>query len=153
MRVLSTLVLAAIASTAAADDVGSLVSQIPACALPCFVEASTSSGCSVTDYKCMCNNILQVQKAAAGCLATSCEVEDLAKLANMSSQLCQAITGTSGTANASGAVATGSATGTAGSASGAAATGTAPTPAGAGRSVAAVGVAGLAVVAAAALVA
>ncbi|KAL8308429.1 hypothetical protein RB597_000371 [Gaeumannomyces tritici] len=150
MRVLSTLVLAAVTSAAAADDVGSLLSQIPACAFPCFAEASKSSGCSLTDYKCMCNNMLQVQNAAANCLTTSCQVDDLAKLATMSSQLCQAIAGTSGTAKATGAVATGS---TAGTASGAAATGTAPTPAGAGRSVAAVGVAGLAVVAAAALVA
>lgn len=76
MRFISILLVAA-ATAVAAQDLGTLVAQIPACAFSCLEQASKSLGCTLTDYKCMCRNTAQTESAATTCLTNSCQVGEI----------------------------------------------------------------------------
>jgi hypothetical protein len=61
--------LAAFASAAMAQS----LSDIPACAQPCIASAvASSTSCSATDYKCICDNQSTVVGAATTCVIGAC---------------------------------------------------------------------------------
>lgn len=73
----STLLLAVLAGAGAvsaqsAGDIGDLVSQVPACALSCILQAATAADCGVADYKCQCAHRTQIQTSVDPCLRKGC---------------------------------------------------------------------------------
>lgn len=49
------------------------LSSIPACAAPCLQSAvSSSTSCSMTDYKCICNDMDAIQGAGSSCVMDKC---------------------------------------------------------------------------------
>ncbi|KAK8079085.1 hypothetical protein PG994_002892 [Apiospora phragmitis] len=49
------------------------MSDIPSCAVPCIQSAAaTSTSCTATDYKCICNDVDAIQGAASSCVLEKC---------------------------------------------------------------------------------
>ncbi|KYK54944.1 hypothetical protein DCS_06905 [Drechmeria coniospora] len=67
-----TIVLAAVASLVAAQDLGT----IPSCAVPCLTDAFIKNGCGATDIKCACGNFSKIKADAAGCIIGKCGISD-----------------------------------------------------------------------------
>lgn len=74
---IKTLFVAAFIGLAAAQDVTSLIGEIPSCALQCLLSAGTSAGCEATDYKCQCENSSKIQASASSCLTSSCTTQEI----------------------------------------------------------------------------
>ena len=69
--------LAFFAAVAAADDIADLVTQLPACALPCFQAATGEIGCKDGDFACQCEKVDEFTKAVLPCVTKQCQPEDL----------------------------------------------------------------------------
>lgn len=102
------------AAAVAADDVNSLVAQIPSCALTCLVTSATQVNCGITDYKCQCENATELQAVATPCVSSACSVADQATALKISGEICVSLGYTAVTSAVNSAVT--SATGAAGSA-------------------------------------
>ncbi|KAI0151528.1 hypothetical protein BJ166DRAFT_391874 [Pestalotiopsis sp. NC0098] len=110
-----------------ADDITSLVTQVPDCALTCLVTGASDIGCTVTDYDCQCSKASELQASAGPCIQEACSSADQATALTISQEICQSLginattTGTTSNSTASATSATGTATGTGSSSSGTAA--------------------------------
>ncbi|TPX06729.1 uncharacterized protein E0L32_002225 [Thyridium curvatum] len=124
----STLLLAVLAGAGAvsaqsAGDIGDLVSQVPACALSCILQAATAADCGVADYKCQCAHRTQIQTSVDPCLRKGCSDAQVKQVTDITTQICKAVGASTDTASSSGGAKGGSATtGTLETASGAAKT-------------------------------
>lgn len=70
--------LAFCAAVATADSIEDLVTQLPACALPCFQAATGEIGCKDGDFACQCSKVDQFTTAVLPCVTKQCKPEDLA---------------------------------------------------------------------------
>ncbi|EMD89003.1 hypothetical protein COCC4DRAFT_72358 [Bipolaris maydis ATCC 48331] len=79
------LAVAATFAFASAQD----LSQVPQCAIPCFVSALPASKCGTTDIKCQCTTGREpLQEALMACVPTKCSQEDALKIIPAVSGLC-----------------------------------------------------------------
>lgn len=74
------VVISVFVATAFADtpDVNSILTQVPACALPCLIEGASAVGCDATNYACQCGKADQLTQAAGSCVDTSCSADEAA---------------------------------------------------------------------------
>ena len=75
-----TLLVSALVGVVAAQDIGTLVCEIPSCALTCLLTAGTSAGCDATDYKCQCSNASKIQSSAAPSLEKACTAQEISSM-------------------------------------------------------------------------
>ncbi|KFZ16857.1 hypothetical protein V502_04867 [Pseudogymnoascus sp. VKM F-4520 (FW-2644)] len=95
MRFSLALIAAVAAVTSvAAQDVASIVSQIPSCALTCIATAAAGQSCTITDYKCQCSKMSAIQASATGCVTTKCTTDEAIKVLSLTGDLCKAVGGT-----------------------------------------------------------
>jgi hypothetical protein len=65
------------------------LSQVPQCAIPCFVAALPASKCGSTDIKCQCTTGREpMQQALMACVPTKCSQEEALKIIPAVSGLC-----------------------------------------------------------------
>ncbi|KUI58562.1 hypothetical protein VP1G_05848 [Cytospora mali] len=82
-----------LAAATSSTDVSSLTNELPSCSLLCLVSGATAAGCGATDYTCQCNNQAAITSNATTCLTSSCSASDIGTTKSVSSQICEAITG------------------------------------------------------------
>ncbi|ENH66884.1 hypothetical protein FOC1_g10007545 [Fusarium oxysporum f. sp. cubense race 1] len=73
---------------AAADATKELLTNLPACAAPCYEDAITKSECKSSDVKCVCSTQVIIQTAEA-CAAQACHVRDSLTTLNMTYTYCE----------------------------------------------------------------
>ncbi len=73
-----TLFVAALAGFVAAQDINTLISEIPSCALTCLLTGASDAGCGTSDYACQCSNQSTIQTSAEPCLTKACSTSDIA---------------------------------------------------------------------------
>ncbi|KAF5229760.1 hypothetical protein FANTH_14097 [Fusarium anthophilum] len=73
---------------AAADATKELLTNLPACAAPCYDDAIKKSDCNSTDVKCVCSTQVIIQTAEA-CAAQACHVRDSLTTLNMTYTYCE----------------------------------------------------------------
>jgi hypothetical protein len=74
----SLFMVALLATAAYAQDVATLVGQIPACAINCLTPAITAAGCTLTDYACQCGKGHDaILSGSATCISTGCSTDDV----------------------------------------------------------------------------
>ncbi|KAL5601724.1 hypothetical protein FOBRF1_009257 [Fusarium oxysporum] len=73
---------------AAADATKELLTNLPACAAPCYEDAITKSECRSSDVKCVCSTQVIIQTAEA-CAAQACHVRDSLTTLNMTYTYCE----------------------------------------------------------------
>lgn len=74
----ATYVLAALAAAVSAQD----LSSIPGCITTCLVNVVPSTGCSLTDFKCVCQHSSALTtQATTDCITKGCSADDQAKAA------------------------------------------------------------------------
>ncbi|KAF4494085.1 integral membrane PTH11 [Fusarium agapanthi] len=73
---------------AAADATKELLTNLPACAAPCYEDAIKTSDCNSTDVKCVCSTQVIIQTAEA-CAAQACHVRDSLTTLNMTYTYCE----------------------------------------------------------------
>ncbi|KAF5664576.1 integral membrane protein PTH11 [Fusarium denticulatum] len=73
---------------AAADATKELLTNLPACAAPCYEDAIKKSDCNSTDVKCVCSTQVIIQTAEA-CAAQACHVRDSLTTLNMTYTYCE----------------------------------------------------------------
>jgi hypothetical protein len=79
------LAVAATFAFASAQD----LSNVPQCAIPCFVAALPASKCGTTDIQCQCTTGREpMQAALMQCVPTKCSQEDALKIIPAVSALC-----------------------------------------------------------------
>lgn len=65
-----------VAVAAASDDVTTLLTQVPDCALTCLITGASDIGCTVTDYTCQCSKAAELQASAGPCIDSACSTAD-----------------------------------------------------------------------------
>ncbi|CRK09772.1 hypothetical protein HYQ45_003092 [Verticillium longisporum] len=99
---------ALLVALARAQDVTSIISQIPSCALNCLSQGISSADCSISDFTCICSKFDSIQASVQPCLASSqCSETQVADTLRLATGLCSNAGGASGSAAAT--TATGSA--------------------------------------------
>ncbi|KAF5652814.1 integral membrane protein PTH11 [Fusarium sp. NRRL 25303] len=73
---------------AAANATKELLTNLPACAAPCYEDAIKKSDCNSTDVKCVCSTQVIIQTAEA-CAAQACHVRDSLTTLNMTYTYCE----------------------------------------------------------------
>ena len=73
---LALIAAVAAATSVAAQDIASIISQIPSCALTCIATASAGQSCAITDYKCQCSKMSAIQASATGCVTSKCTTDE-----------------------------------------------------------------------------
>ncbi|KAG5744070.1 hypothetical protein H9Q70_013227 [Fusarium xylarioides] len=72
----------------AANATKELLTNLPACAAPCYEDAIKKSDCNSTDVKCVCSTQVIIQTAEA-CAAQACHVRDSLTTLNMTYTYCE----------------------------------------------------------------
>ncbi|OBT49986.1 hypothetical protein VE04_10061 [Pseudogymnoascus sp. 24MN13] len=103
---LALIAAVAAATSVAAPDVASIVSQIPSCTLTCVATASAGQNCAITDYACQCGKMSAIQTSATPCVTTKCQAADAIKVLSLTGELCKVVGSGSGSSSAAGAVTT-----------------------------------------------
>ncbi|RBR06325.1 hypothetical protein FVER53590_07611 [Fusarium verticillioides] len=73
---------------AAQNATKELLTNLPACAAPCYEDAIKKSDCNSTDVKCVCSTQVIIQTAEA-CAAQACHVRDSLTTLNMTYTYCE----------------------------------------------------------------
>ena len=82
-------IAALLASAAYAQSIDSEVAQLPSCALTCLSTASSSAGCTLTDFACQCGSAKDaITKSATPCVAAACSPADALKVSQLTGQIC-----------------------------------------------------------------
>ncbi|KAI6382650.1 hypothetical protein MCOR25_000650 [Pyricularia grisea] len=84
----ATAVLVAAQSGSYGSTIDGLISQVPSCAYNCLGEAADSSGCGLSDIRCMCGGISLVSGPSFTCLSKACPADQLASLNSAISKVC-----------------------------------------------------------------
>ncbi|KAF5699764.1 integral membrane protein PTH11 [Fusarium mundagurra] len=87
MKWIVPFLVALVPLVAAADATKELLTNLPACAAPCYEDAIKKSDCNSTDVKCVCSTPVII-KTAEGCAAQACHVRDSLTTLNMTSTYC-----------------------------------------------------------------
>ena len=68
---LSIALLSAAASNSviADDSLEKIVEKMPGCAMSCYADACSQSGCSAEDFKCVCNSLFRLPARMGTCLS------------------------------------------------------------------------------------
>ncbi|ETS81142.1 hypothetical protein PFICI_06144 [Pestalotiopsis fici W106-1] len=80
-----------VAVAAASDDITSLVTQVPDCALTCLITGASDIGCTVTDYTCQCSKAAELQASAGPCIDAACSTADQETALTISQEICEAV--------------------------------------------------------------
>ncbi|CRK17238.1 hypothetical protein BN1723_002391 [Verticillium longisporum] len=92
---------ALLVALARAQDVTSIISQIPSCALNCLSQGISSTDCSISDFTCICSQFDSIQASVQPCLASSqCSETQVADTLRLATGLCSNAGGASGSAAA-----------------------------------------------------
>ncbi|CAN8097930.1 unnamed protein product [Discula destructiva] len=76
-------------ATSTPGDVGSLVSQLPTCALSCLESAAQAISCSTSDLPCLCSKADQLIVDIGPCiLFSSCSQSDQQRLVDSAQEIC-----------------------------------------------------------------
>ncbi|EJT75673.1 hypothetical protein GGTG_05605 [Gaeumannomyces tritici R3-111a-1] len=82
-----TVLVALVAAVASAQD----ISKIPICAISCFLNNTSGTGCSsVFDFKCLCGNAPYFGRVQA-CATTACSAADQAKTLAWAKGTCSSV--------------------------------------------------------------
>ncbi|KAH8887054.1 hypothetical protein GQ53DRAFT_827607 [Thozetella sp. PMI_491] len=82
-----TVIIAALASVAAAQD----LSELPTCAQPCFTDNFDLSGCDSTDdYACLCASS-DYNNAVTLCVVDACDSDDQIAAITWATATCDAV--------------------------------------------------------------
>ena len=74
--------LAIVAFAFAALAHAQTLADVPSCAVPCLEDAvKQKTGCSTSDYGCICQNKSAVQSAATECVVSKCGVDTAQSMA------------------------------------------------------------------------
>lgn len=73
------------------NNIDAIISQVPQCAYACLGEASTSTGCGLSDLACMCDNLPKLLAAANPCISSNCPADDVAKILSIANGVCKGI--------------------------------------------------------------
>ncbi|KFY12979.1 hypothetical protein V491_06568, partial [Pseudogymnoascus sp. VKM F-3775] len=90
---LALIAAVAAATSVAAQDVASIVAQIPSCAITCIATAATGQSCGITDYACQCSKMSAIQASATGCVTSKCTTDEAIKVLSLTSDLCKVVGG------------------------------------------------------------
>ncbi|KAI1840759.1 hypothetical protein JX266_013033 [Neoarthrinium moseri] len=85
------LALSLFVASVAAQDINSLITQVPTCALSCLLNAGAQVGCDTTDYSCQCSKADALKQAVEPCLAKSCSAEEIGNAQSVSEKICAAV--------------------------------------------------------------
>ncbi|KAF5562965.1 integral membrane protein PTH11 [Fusarium phyllophilum] len=88
MKWIVPFLVALVPLVAAADATKELLTNLPACAAPCYEDAIKKSDCNSTDVKCVCSTQVIIQTAEA-CAAQACHVRDSLTTLNMTYTYCE----------------------------------------------------------------
>ena len=83
---LSTLLVSG-ALLVAAQAHAQSIADIPACAQTCLLPALQATGCSMTDFNCICGSA-QFVSGSKACILKACSTADAEKAAKATYQLC-----------------------------------------------------------------
>ncbi|KAK8129011.1 hypothetical protein PG984_010119 [Apiospora sp. TS-2023a] len=64
-----TLLSTAVGSVLADDNLEQIVEKMPGCAVSCYADAASQSGCDPEDFKCVCNSLLRLPARMGTCLS------------------------------------------------------------------------------------
>ncbi|TLD28870.1 hypothetical protein PspLS_03096 [Pyricularia sp. CBS 133598] len=84
----ATAVLVAAQSGSYGSNIDALISQVPQCAFNCLAEAAGSTGCGLSDIRCLCGGMSLVTGTSSTCLSKACSADQLATLASSISKVC-----------------------------------------------------------------
>lgn len=87
----TTVALAFFAAVTAAEKIEDLVTQLPACALPCFQAATGEIGCKDGDFACQCSKVNEFTKAVLPCVTKQCKPEDLGTIQITANKICKEV--------------------------------------------------------------
>ncbi|KAE8442253.1 hypothetical protein EG329_003513 [Mollisiaceae sp. DMI_Dod_QoI] len=77
------------ASVAYSQTIQSEMALLPQCGLTCLTNASTSAGCSITDYACICGTKKNtITQSATPCILGTCSTSDALKVQSISQEIC-----------------------------------------------------------------
>lgn len=66
----SVVLLSAVAAGVLAEDnLQQIVEKMPGCAVSCYADAASKSGCDPEDFKCVCNSLLRLPARMGTCLS------------------------------------------------------------------------------------
>ncbi|CAM1503739.1 Fc.00g013300.m01.CDS01 [Cosmosporella sp. VM-42] len=69
--------------------IGQDLSELPPCAVPCFVDNFGASGCQdTTDFACLCVSDAYIS-AVTACVATSCDSDDISATLAWATKTCE----------------------------------------------------------------
>lgn len=123
-----------VAVAAASDDVTTLLTQVPDCALTCLITGASDIGCTVTDYTCQCSKAAELQASAGPCIDSACSTADQETALTISQEICEAVGITADTTSVGSSNSTATATSmTSSTATGTSSSSTSAVTAGAGR--------------------
>ncbi|KAK7926564.1 hypothetical protein PG985_003562 [Apiospora marii] len=63
------LLSAAAVGVLAEDNLEQIVEKMPGCAMSCYADAASKSGCDPEDFKCVCNSLLRLPARMGNCLS------------------------------------------------------------------------------------
>ncbi|KAI9774127.1 MAG: hypothetical protein M1840_005220 [Geoglossum simile] len=85
-----TLLVSALAVLAGSGVMAQDLSQLPACAQTCAIGGISSSGCALTDFKCICSASAFLT-AMGECTAKACTEDDIKKTLAFATELCASV--------------------------------------------------------------
>ncbi|KAF5576162.1 integral membrane protein PTH11 [Fusarium pseudoanthophilum] len=88
MKWIVPFLVAFVSLVAAQNATKELLTNLPACAAPCYEDAIKKSDCNSTDVKCVCSTQVIIQTAEA-CAAQACHVRDSLTTLNMTYTYCE----------------------------------------------------------------
>ncbi|KUI55666.1 GPI-anchored protein 10 [Cytospora mali] len=84
-------------------DLGSLVSQLPECALGCLNTAATDIGCKASDLTCLCSKSSQLVSSIGPCIlfSSGCSSDQRDQISSLANDLCSDVNASNSTELAS----------------------------------------------------